>query len=369
MMSKFFKILSIILLAGASTPSVSQVMVQFVPEIHGRSTDGLMWVKMNSMLNGNRTVILETIVTEKKAGKILTITTAPFLLMPGNQPLRRDAVSSAGISFGNNNTARLVRQSSYFPEGEYEYCFRVRSESKSNPEILGEQCFDHMVEPLTPLFLIEPYNKQSICDKRPVLTWQPSMPAIPGSQYRLTLTEIRQGQNSQEALVYNMPLINQSNIVVPMLLYPPSARELEEGRHYAWQVTVYKEGVVLNRSEIWQFSIKCNDTPAVESATGFRDIEDLAKGNYYIAEGSVLFAISNSYEKMPLQYSILSLNNPTQTFKKLPKVELKRGNNNISIELNEKNGFVDGSHYIMTVRLPNGSSKQLRFIYKKKAEL
>jgi hypothetical protein len=368
MMSKLLKILSIILLAGFSSPSVSQVIVQFVPEIHGRSTDGLMWVKLNSMLNGSKTVILETTVIEKKAGRVLTISTAPFVLMPGNQSLRRDAVTSAGISFSNSNTARLVRQSSYFPEGEYEYCFRILSESKTNPEILGEQCFDHIVEPLTPLFLIEPYNKQSICDKRPVFTWQPSMPAIPGSQYRLTLAEIKPGQNFQEALVYNIPLINQSNIVAPMLLYPPSARELEESKKYAWQVTVYKDGIVLNRSEIWEFSIKCNDTPVVETATGFRDIEDLAKGNYYIAEGRVLFAISNAYEAADLQYSLICLNKPDQSFKKLPKVKLARGNNNITIDLSEKNGFKDGQHFIMTVRLPNGSSKQLRFIYKKKAE-
>jgi hypothetical protein len=340
-------------------------MIQFVPEIHGRSTDGLMWIKLNNLTGTSKTVVLETTVRERKAGKVLSITTNPFPLMPGNQSLSRNAVSSAGIWFASNNTARLIRQSSHFPEGEYEYCFRVMSESKTNPEILGEQCFDYMVEPLTPLFLIEPYHKQSICDKRPIFTWQPSMPAITGSQYRLTLAEIKAGQNMQEALVYNIPVINQSNITTPMLVYPPSSKELEEGKKYAWQVTVYKDGTILNRSEIWEFSIKCNDTTRVDAATGFRDIEDLTKGNYYIAEGKILFAVQNAYETTGLYYSVLCLNNPEQVFRNLPAIKLARGNNNISIELTEKNGFVDGNHYIMTVRLPNGTEKKLRFVYKK----
>ncbi len=123
---------------------------------------------------------------------------------------------------------------------------------------------------------------------------------------------------------------------------------------------MYKDGIVLNRSEIWESFIKCNDTPVVETATGFRDIEDLVKGNYYIAEGRVLFAISNAYEATALQYSVLSLNKPEQTFKKMPKIKLNRGNNNIVIDLSENNGFTDGHHYIMTVRLPNGTKAKTK---------
>jgi hypothetical protein len=149
-----------------------------------------------------------------------------------------------------------------------------------------------------------------------------------------------------------------------MLFYPPAARELQEGKRYAWQVTVYKDGMILNRSEIWDFNIKCNDTPAVEKFDGFRDIEDLAKGNYYIANGRILFAVYNAYEETNLQYSIFCLDKPDQVFKKLPRLKLKRGNNNIIIDLKENRSFTDGYHYILTVRLPNNTVKKLRFLYK-----
>jgi hypothetical protein len=217
---------------------------------------------------------------------------------------------------------------------------------------------------LTPLFLIEPYLKESICDKRPPFTWQPSLPAILGSLYRVTVAEIVNNQSATEALAYNLPLINQSNIVAPMLFYPPAAKELQEGKRYAWQVTVYKDGMILNRSEIWVFTVKCNDTPAIEKADGFRDIEDLARGNYYIANGRILFAVYNAYGETNLPYSIFCLDKPDQTFKHLPKLKLKRGNNNIIIDLLENRSFTDGFHYILTVRLPNNTVKKLRFLYK-----
>ncbi len=343
----------------------AQIMVQFVPELQGRTTDGLMMAKFTNTFPETKTVVVDITVTERKSGKVVMISTAPFSLLPGVNGIDRNAVSGSSIRFAENNIARLLRQSGVFPEGEYEYCFQIfRNDKNGRGEFLGEYCFDYLVEPLTPLFLIEPYHKEKTCDKRPTFTWQPSLPAIPGSQYRLTLAEMKQNQVASEALVYNLPLINQSNILSPMLILPPSAKELEEGKTYAWQVTVYKENMIINRSEIWEFTIKCNDTPKVEPEDGYRNIEDLAKGNYYIANGKVKFAVYNAYGETNLKYSMLCLNKPGQTFKHLPKVKLKKGNNNIVIDLSDNDAFIDGYHYILTVRLPNNLEKQLRFTYK-----
>jgi hypothetical protein len=348
------------LFAGAH----AQIVVQFVPELQGRTTDGLLMARISNGFPESKVVVMDINVTEKRSGKVVTISTAPFALLPGVNGIDRNAVSGASIRFAENNMARLLRQSGVFPEGEYEYCFQLYKYDKNNRgEFLGESCFDYLVEPLTPLFLIEPYNKEKTCDKRPTFTWQPSLPVIAGSQYRLTLSELKSNQVASEALVYNLPLINQSNILSPMLIFPPSAKELEEGKSYAWQVTVYKEGLIINRSEIWEFTIKCNDTPKVEPEDGYRDIEDLAKGNYYIANGKVKFAVYNAYGETDLKYSMLCLNKPDQSFKHLPKVKLKKGNNNIIIDLSDNDSFIDGNHYILTVRLPNNLEKQLRFTY------
>jgi len=352
-------------LTCASAIAVGQVSFQFVPEVQGRTADGLLWVKMNSLFQQSNLVQMEISVSERKAGKIITISTGSFQLVPGANVIDRQAAAEAIVRFADNGPARMVRQSSAFPEGEYEYCFQLfRADKAANKELLGEQCFDYVVEPLTPLFLIEPFDKEQTCDTRPTFTWQPAMPALPGAQYRVTLVEKKANQASQEALVYNLPVFNQSNVTAPLLIYPASARALEEGKTYTWQVTVYKEAVVLNRSEIWDFTVKCTDTPKVQKADGFRDIEDLAKGNYYIAHGSVHFSLYNAYEEQPISYTLFCINNPTQTFKRLPKVKVARGNNNISIDLSDNKAMVDGFHYVLTVKMPNGAARQLRFTYK-----
>ncbi|WP_276480267.1 DUF928 domain-containing protein [Paraflavitalea pollutisoli] len=357
--------LLILLLCGLQLRAAAQITFQFVPEVQGRTADGLLWVKLTSLSQQPATISLDISVTEKKAGRIISVTTAPFAVMPGNNAIERKAASNAVIRFADNNLARLVKQSSSFPEGEYEYCFQAfRADKGGNRDLLGEQCFDYLVEPLTPLFLIEPFHKEQTCDKRPTFTWQPSMPAIPGAEYRLTMVEKKGHQASQEALVYNLPLINQTNITAPMLIYPANANSLVEGKTYTWQVTVYKAGVILNRSEIWDFTVKCTDTPAVERSEGFRDIEDLAKGNYYVAHGKLCFAVQNPYQAQAVEYALFCINKPDQIFKKLPKVKLRSGDNNVTIDLSEMKSMVDGFNYIFTVRLPNGRTQKLRFIFK-----
>jgi len=359
------KILHLLILILCFHTASTQVLIQFIPELQGRTVDGLLTAKISSQLPEKRTVILMVAVSEKSVGKIVSINSGAFDMYPGNNSLPRAAFSAGRIQFANNGTATLLKQSAFLPEGEYEYCYQVVLSEKGMPgDVLGEQCFNYLVEPLTPLFLIEPYYKEKICDKRPTFTWQPSVPMIPGAMYRLTLSEVKPDQLLSEALNYNIPLINQANISSPILIYPASAKALEEGKKYTWQVTVYKDNQILNRSEVWEFTVQCNEPPKPDVNDGYRDIEDLVKGNFYMAEGRIRFSFDNPYEAGKLHYSIACLNKPDLKMKRLPEVKLKRGTNNISIDLSENKSFIDGYHYIITIQLPNRSTQKLRFLYK-----
>lgn len=177
------------------------------------------------------------------------------------------------------------------------------------------------------------------------------------------ISEIKNGQNATEALNYNLPVINQSNIVSPILPYPSIAPQLVKGKKYAWQVTAYKDQTVLNRSEIWEFTVDCQDSVKKVADDGYRDIEDLSRGNYYIAAGFLKFALVNPYQAQDLKYAITSLNNPDKKIKRLPKLKLKTGNNQVQIDLTATNSFTDEKYYILKVQLPNGTTKSLRFLY------
>ena len=342
-----------------SIPVSGQVSIQFIPEVHGRNIDGLFQASILNTTQQQASVSLTVVVTESNAGKILTLQTQPFTLYPGNNPIPASAIRSANIQAGTSNIARLVQQSGYFPQGAYEYSFTLDSKiSIGIPEQI-EQTFDYELTPSAPLSLIEPFDQDKICEKNPLLTWQPSLPAIPGLLYQLQLVEIKERQNAIEALNYNLPLVNQNGIFNHILLYPPSAKALEEGKSYAWQVTAY-------RSDVWEFMVDCKDSVETEKETdkSYRDIEDLLKGKYYVARREVRFALINSYAEQPLSYQITCVTNPKQKIRRMPKLILKTGRNQISLDLSTNSAFKDGYSYILKVILPNGSSKSLRFLYK-----
>ncbi|NSL88117.1 DUF928 domain-containing protein [Chitinophaga sp. Mgbs1] len=343
----------------------AQVSFAFMPEVQGRTIDGLFQVRVGGPASANGMVVLNVTVTARQAGTVVTIKTPPFSLRPGLNPLPPGLVSAADIRFGNNKIADVCRQSGYFTEAEYEYCFEISPAVKGgSTDLMGEQCFDYMLQPFSPLILASPADEDAICDKRPTFFWQPLLPAVPGMQYRLILTDVKPGQARAEALRYNMPLINQQFISMPMLFFPPAAKELAEGKEYIWQVTAYRGDVLLSSSEVWTFRVQCKDSTESRIPESFRDIDDLAAGNFYLATGSIRFAVKSIYGETPLQYSIICLTDPQQKIKKLPAIRLKSGNNHISIDVSENRAFIDGYYYQMTVKLPDGNIRQLRFMYK-----
>jgi len=349
-----------ILLLLFSLKGLAQTTIQFIPELYGRNVDGLLHCNIITV-GARQSATLSIVVKERQAGTVVIVKTQAFTLNPGNNPVPFSIARNANLQFSGNSTGRLTSVNRTFPEGDYEYCFTINY--TSGDYLPFEQCFDYQLAPFSQLNLIDPYDKDKICDQRPLLTWQPLLPGVLGSYYQLVLAEVKAGQNPTEALNYNLPVINQSNIMSPILPYPSIAPQLEKGKTYAWQVTAYKDQTILNRTDIWQFTVDCQDTVKKAPDDGYRDIEDLLRGNYYIAYGILKFAVTNPYQSQPLKYEIASLNEPNKKIKRLPKLTLQTGKNKILIDLSLLSGFKDGNYYTLKVSLPNGATKSLRFLY------
>lgn len=344
----------------------AQVSIDFIPAISGSTLDGLMNVRIVNV-GPKRNIRLEIMVVqdfEVVTEEVVHIITEPFDIHAGVNTVPPTIVRTARVKIGNGAAARFLQQNGYFPSGQYVYDYKVTV--ASTRETLLEQSFMHELTPAAPLNLVEPYDKDEICELRPLLSWQPHFPMTPGAQYQLVLTEIKDKQNGIEALQYNLPLINQKGISANLMMYPAVARDLEKGKSYAWQVTAYKGNTVLNRSEVWTFSMKCEDSVAkvTNRDLGYRLIEDLARGNNYITSGILKITIANAYAPQQLRYEITCVTSPLLSFKKLPVIQLVEGKNMIAIDLSEEKALKDNYTYILKVWLPNGNVKQLRFIYK-----
>jgi hypothetical protein len=92
------------------------------------------------------------------------------------------------------------------------------------------------------------------------LSWLPPAPLPHGARvsYTLKMTEIVGRQSAYDAVHSNPAVILIENMALNMVQLPVAARRLQPGRSYAWQVSVYLNGTLLQLSEVRYFTI-CED--------------------------------------------------------------------------------------------------------------
>ncbi len=341
------------------------VAINFNAAINGQSLEGLGFVQLMNSYPQDLVGKMVIRVREVKAGNVVAITVPGFYLRRGNNTIDRLAFSRSRFSFGNNYYGRTLSQSGKFPEGEYEYCFEIDlSESKIPNAAYFENCFTYELQPMTPLLLINPVDEDEDCNKRPHFTWQPPMPMPADARFRMVLTEVKEKQDLIEAINYNPPVINQGNIPINQLSYPFNAPELKIGKRYAWQVIVYTGQTILKRSEIWVYTVKCPEEKQQTGTNSYREMKEINDGNFYAADKVIRFSFNNPYNADDLNYSIVSLANPGEAIKSMPKLKMQTGLNKYEIDLSEKKAFKNGEEYMLTVKLVNGRELNLRFTYK-----
>lgn len=332
----------------------AQVNFVFIPEINSRSVDALMNIKV---MNAGGTDLGDLQIDVKQKGiPVVRIINKNFRLVSGiNTALRNGQMS---ISFYDNQVARIVRQTGRFSEGEYEVCYSFNSYHS----ISTNECYSFDASVLFPLQLAEPFQNQNICELRPNFQWNPVFPAVNNATYSLVLVEVKPGQAPQEAFAYNLPVIHQKYINTNMLIFPTSVKSLEEGKKYAWRVSLMTAETVVIRSDIWTFTCGCKEEEERFNFV-FKDIEDLSKGDFYVSNGFVNFYLKNYYSDTDLNYTISPIN-ADKPLKNLPKVKINKGDNKVSIDLRNVKNMKFDSQYILTIHMVNGDKKTLRFVYK-----
>lgn len=349
-----------------ATAGKGQISINFNAAVYGQSLEGLSFVQIINTSPETVKASVTIRIREALAGNVVTAIIPSAVIRPGSNTIERVAFANGRFSFGNNNYGLMLSQSGKFPEGEYEYCFEVEvSEPKAGwgPPFF-ENCFTHQLQPLTPLLLINPVDGDEDCNTRPNFVWQPPLPLPADARFRLVLTELKDKQDIIEAINFNQPVINQGNIPGNQLHYPFNAPALKEGKNYVWQVIVYTGKIILKRSEIWTYTVKCEETKKEISGDSYRELKETDDGNFYIADKVLRFSFNNPYSSGSLNYSISSLSDPGIIIKNLPQLQQYSGLNKCEIDLSENKIFKNGQEYLLKVRLANNRELQLRFIYR-----
>jgi hypothetical protein len=358
-------LIKIILFLLLSLSVRSQIAINFIPAIYGQTIEGLSFVQLINQ-SALPTRVTVTIRVKQNISSIVVIKTPALLLQQGINLINKRNFSGSSLTFGNSPYAEQLKQTGKFPEGEYEYCYEVavlNDKNQPGGEVY-ENCFDYKLEPLTPLLLINPVDEDEICNVRPNLIWQPPIPMANNARFRIILTEILSKQSPSEAISYNLPIINQMNIIGNTLYYPPNAHDLSKDKKYVWQVSVYAGKTILSKSEIWAFQIKCDEEKPNIDADSYREIKEYQDGGFYVANQILRFSFNNFYQSQKLDYIIVDLERPGEKIKNLPSLTAETGVNKYNVDLRDIKSFKDGRQYLLKVKMIDSKELQLRFIYK-----
>lgn len=209
--------------------------------------------------------------------------------------------------FFNKEIAGIENTTHSLPQGDYSYCIRLVCADRAElcSDVLGVEqdysaCADAHVEPASPLLLSFPEDKGILDEKRPNFTWIPPLPIgnDPNITYSIVLVKMRNKQTAEDAIRRNRPLYQKDGIKSVNMMFPSQLNDLEEGEHYAWQVSAHIGNINVATSDVWEFEIKENIS--VKQCIVL-DRENNTAVYRYGAKDTLFFIFKNPYEAEDLE--------------------------------------------------------------------
>jgi hypothetical protein len=109
-----------------------------------------------------------------------------------------------------------------------------------------------------PVVLSSPMDYDTISETEPTFIWQTDIAGLSSdSRYsqRFVLSELLENQTKGEAITLNIPLVTLEDYQSLIYSYSSSASPLEMGHTYVWQVNILFNGLTIDQSEVFQFTI------------------------------------------------------------------------------------------------------------------
>ncbi|MBS1494832.1 MAG: hypothetical protein JST55_15060 [Bacteroidetes bacterium] len=121
------------------------------------------------------------------------------------------------------------------PPGDYKICCELRY---TNNTVAGEDCFEQKIMGGDAPQLISPRNDEELKIDNPVFTWMHMKGPGSTSTYKLRIVELKGDESPENAMLKNKAFFEKEGITAQLFQYPASASKFEEGKKYAWQISV-----------------------------------------------------------------------------------------------------------------------------------
>jgi len=201
------------------------------------SAENLWWVDLINRDTISYDVYIYAYAEEASQGRVFYAYSDTFHLAPG---IKRVRPQGGDVHFRNWWVKREIREAvirtGAIPEANYEYYVDIYGINLP-PIPIGGATGSIVVQRPTPPRLVSPQDEDSIGRGALIFNWLPPGNYCGSVSYKLKIVEVMQGQIAEEALRSNRAWFEKSNIWTLSFRYPVSARRLEPGKRYAWQIT------------------------------------------------------------------------------------------------------------------------------------
>jgi hypothetical protein len=226
--------------------------------------------------------------------ELLTVRSSPFLLKQGLNNSFSGNLKVAGVEYSNGNQVDYIKTTHNLPSGTFRICITVILSNTSEP---GDEYCDEIESDFNQfLYLVTPFDKDTIESTLPLLSWNHSEPfnaLAEGEFYRMVVSEIKDKQGAEEAITVNTPVMVRNYLTVHNLQYPYDAKELQEGKRYAWQVHKMANNIVTNKTEAWEFIVR---KPPEEQNLKYVALQPTLSADAYMAyNGRIYFKFIEEY--------------------------------------------------------------------------
>lgn len=330
-----------------SATSIAQVQIQsFLPTV-GLVQKNQLWNLV--IVNGTTqpmTGRLELVLKNRKDGsEVLTATTSGFTLSVGSLQVNINKLNPVQYNYIGMEPGGL---NDLLPVGSYSVCFSFVKQNGIKQNLAAQECFAFDVEPLSPPSLLQPADSSLLKMQPSQFTWTPPSPLtmIKNLNYEIVITEVREGQKSNEAVQNNIPFYSVS-LKKNFLGYSASMPPFEKDKWYAWQVVAKDNSGYAAKTETWTFRVQPPDSvkkdPASTSYLVLRE-DDTRTGNHLLSDRN-LYVQYYSFEKEH-SGSIKFFTSSGQLVQEVKKTILY-GDNYFSFPLGK--AFSSGQTYIVEI--------------------
>jgi hypothetical protein len=145
-------------------------------------------------------------------------------------------------------------------------------------------------------YLLSPQDKDTVDSPNPMLVWGNTRPLSnlsPGEYFRIVVVALSKGQGSEAAVVVNTPQYFKNYLKETQVQYPYDAPALESGKHYGWQVQLLNNGVIVNKTEAWEFIVNAHTEPLDNKYARLRTTLDASA--YLAVNNRIFFRFDETY--------------------------------------------------------------------------